>query len=547
LAADLPALINQKKAGSGLAAAPALVLDKNGKDVATTSSEAAKLLRNHASLQINRKAAKQKAVNPYLAHRSSSSFSSSSASSSSSSTTFHSTSRGVSRGASRDFHFIKAGTLVARAERIRKKEEKGMQSGKVGKTHVIEDISSTDTLNNATSPKEQKVVVVAPVPASILEDGKKVEIVGCEWWDLPYLLPETITWAKNLLRLKASKGIVDVKKDGIFPCHVEHFDIERSKTWKLIQKPEMMMPVGEAIDPGPQPIRLTHKERKKIRRRHRKEKQMEEQDKIRLGIIPAPLPKVAMKNLMRVLGNEAVLDPSKMEKDIREGKEQRELDHEMRNLAAKKTPAEVREKRTAKLKGDREKAEMTGIHVAVFKISGELVDATKKFKIDMNARQLYLTGVCLMVQDDNNYNNEHNDYESSMNQKPPTNMVVVEGGKKGIKQYKKLMLRRIKWEQDHASYQEDERLRLVKEAEANGEDAKMKEEENKEDENDDDDQRDSIRHSKFPMMCKMVWEGIVAEPFFKKFRLEQCTSSRVARMFAKKNKFEHYWNMVEEE
>ena len=43
----------------------------------------------------------------------------------------------------------------------------------------------------------------------------------------------------------------------------------------------------------------------------------------------------------------------------------------------------------------------------------------------MNAQQLHLTGCCLIYHD--------------------INIVVVEGGAKGLKKYKKLMLHRIKW------------------------------------------------------------------------------------------------------
>ena len=43
----------------------------------------------------------------------------------------------------------------------------------------------------------------------------------------------------------------------------------------------------------------------------------------------------------------------------------------------------------------------------------------------MNAQQLHLTGCCLVYHD--------------------INIVVAEGGAKGIKKYKKLMLHRIKW------------------------------------------------------------------------------------------------------
>ena len=559
LEADLPALMN--KAGSGLAAAPALVLDKHGKDVATTSMEAAKRLREHASLKINRDVAKKKAVNPYLAHRSSSSSSSSSLFSSSSSSAssllvidHRVKADRVTRNASRDFKFVKVGALVARAERLQKKSEKAIQGGTVGKTHFIRDMDVvndssilTGTMKAVATAKQ--TMRVPPVPTSMVEDAKRSETVGCEWWDLSYLEPTKSAAAKDLLRRRASSSSSSSSaaasststsstlssKDTMFPCAVDDFNIENSKTWKLVQKPQMLAPIGEALDPGPQPVRLTKKERKKIRRRNRAEKQMEEQDKIRLGIIPAPAPKIKMSNLMKVLGNEAVMDPSKMEKDIREGKQQRQLDHEMRNLAAKKTPAEARAKITKKLKGDREKAEKEGINVAVFKITGELLDATKRFKIDMNARQLYLSGVCLIVHDDE-------DITSTV---VPANMIVVEGGAKGIKTYKKLLLRRIKWAQDHPAYQLDEQRRQQEEMNNDESDVKTKDDDDEEEEDGDEDEKKPIRHSKFPMECKLMWEGVVSESKFPQFRLEECKSVRSARGFAKNNKCEHYWNMVE--
>lgn len=38
---------------------------------------------------------------------------------------------------------------------------------------------------------------------------------------------------------------------------------------------------------------------------------------LRLGLIPPDEPKVKMSNLMRVLGNEQVLDPTKVEAQVR--------------------------------------------------------------------------------------------------------------------------------------------------------------------------------------------------------------------------------------
>ena len=47
----------------------------------------------------------------------------------------------------------------------------------------------------------------------------------------------------------------------------------------------------------------------------------------------APAPKVKVSNLMRVLLNEAVADPSAVERRVREEMAKREQNHQMRNLA----------------------------------------------------------------------------------------------------------------------------------------------------------------------------------------------------------------------
>ena len=48
------------------------------------------------------------------------------------------------------------------------------------------------------------------------------------------------------------------------------------------------------------------------------EREKEKQELIRQGLLDPPKPKVKLSNLMRVLGTEAVLDPSAMEKQVRD-------------------------------------------------------------------------------------------------------------------------------------------------------------------------------------------------------------------------------------
>ena len=49
----------------------------------------------------------------------------------------------------------------------------------------------------------------------------------------------------------------------------------------------------------------------------RREAEKEKQEKIQFGLIEKPEPKVRISNLMRVLGSEAVQDPTKVEAHVR--------------------------------------------------------------------------------------------------------------------------------------------------------------------------------------------------------------------------------------
>ncbi|KAJ0404771.1 hypothetical protein P43SY_005595 [Pythium insidiosum] len=129
------------------------------------------------------------------------------------------------------------------------------------------------------------------------------------------------------------------------------------------------------------------RERKKIRRQNRAEREKEKQDKIALGLLPPPEPKVKLSNMMKVLGEQAVADPSAVERKVRQQMAQREKNHEMRNLARKLTPEERREKKLKKIKEDAS----GDIHAAVFRVF-DLSNPQHRFKVDVNAQQYHLTG-----------------------------------------------------------------------------------------------------------------------------------------------------------
>ena len=65
-------------------------------------------------------------------------------------------------------------------------------------------------------------------------------------------------------------------------------------------------------------------ERKKISRQRRLEREKEKQELISQGLLEPPPPKVKISNLMRVLGERAVADPSAIEAEVRSQMAERE-------------------------------------------------------------------------------------------------------------------------------------------------------------------------------------------------------------------------------
>ena len=72
----------------------------------------------------------------------------------------------------------------------------------------------------------------------------------------------------------------------------------------------------ESIKQMTVPFYLTEQEKKKLRRKKRIEKEKEKQEKVSLGLMPAPLPRVTLKNYMKVMAKEAIQDPSKCEQKV---------------------------------------------------------------------------------------------------------------------------------------------------------------------------------------------------------------------------------------
>lgn len=269
---------------------------------------------------------------------------------------------------------------------------------------------------------------------------------------------------------------------------------------------------------------------------------------VQLGLMPPPPPKVKLSNMMRVMGDQAVLTPSEIERKVREETEKRKQNHAMRNVAgcalhvpcdahatpmtrgprpsrlrhcrhSKLTPEERREKWRSKF----EEGEAEEIDMALYRVN-DLGDTLHRFKIDKNAQYMQLTGRVILCTTQR------------------CNMVLVEGGPwlapaavpplpargdgrvtlpcprgavpAGIRKFNKLMLRRIRWNERSADLDAEERGEEVPTRPNN--------------------------------QCHLVWRGSASRRAFLGFRFIEAANSEEARRALEPNGAGPYWDMVEQ-
>ncbi|CAB3381819.1 Hypothetical predicted protein [Cloeon dipterum] len=341
----------------------------------------------------------------------------------------------------RALKFNEPGKYVALADKMRTKAQLEKLQSEIAQIARKTGITTTT-----------KLALITPT------DARDDDVPEVEWWD-SIILAEDSYAERSVGKVVFQGGAVT----------------------NLVEHPTQMRAPTDPLRPIYMPVFLTKKERKKIRRQNRRETWKEEQEKIRLGLEPAPEPKLRITNLMRVLGTEAVQDPTKIEAHVREQMAKRQKAHEDANAARKLTPEERRLKKIKKMKEDT----TLGVQVAVFRVR-DLSNPSKKFKVETNAKQLFMTGTAVIFKD--------------------CNVIIVEGGPKQMKKYKRLMLNRIKWEEDN-----------IKDGDGN----------------------------EVPNKCVLVWEGSEKSRSFSgdiKFKL--CPTERVARELFKKHKVEQHWDLA---
>ncbi|GIY63806.1 hypothetical protein CDAR_601471 [Caerostris darwini] len=219
------------------------------------------------------------------------------------------------------FKFHEKGKFESLAQRLRTKSQLEKLQEEIAQAAKKTGISSAT-----------KLALIVP-----RKEFKEGEVPEVEWWD-SYILQSD----------NYDKYNKNAKLEGVTA---------------LVEHPIQMKPPCDSSQPVFIPLYLTKKERKKLRRQNRREAWKEKQEKIRLGLEPPPEPKVRMSNLMRVLGNQAVQDPTKVEAHVREQMAKRQKAHEEANAARKLTVEQKREKKIRKLKEDTS----AGVLVAVYR------------------------------------------------------------------------------------------------------------------------------------------------------------------------------------
>lgn len=314
----------------------------------------------------------------------------------------------------------------------------------------------------------KKTGIATAAKLAIIQPRKETmdEVPNVEWWDT-----------------------VILQNDDFYPDETSAALFEGIT--HLVEHPIQIKSPGEDTKQGVLKVMLTKEERRKLRRQARNEAQKEIQEKIKLGLINPPEPKVKLSNLMRVLGSDAVSNPTKVESHVRSQMAKRQKAHIDANQERKLTKAQRREKRMKKLREDTS----NGVVVSVYRVR-DLTHPSDKFKVEMNANQLFMTGIIILHKD--------------------CNVIVVEGGPKQSMKFNRLVTQRIKWDKKDKGKNDD----------------------------DDDDDADDEEEEKKENGCQLVWEGSVKQRSFKEMRFKTCPTEAYAREQLKKHGTEHYWDLA---
>lgn len=427
------------------------------------------------------------------------------------------------RTRNKEMHFIEPGTFVEIADRKRLKavnaEQSGFVSGrKTGQYVTSSNMAQIYGAGGAVNDDDLDDVLPPPV----FGNDKTTFPHVLEWWDVE-LLPSKLkkqvaayegkTLSKDAQRqmrqLTDNSKTTNGGKDDISSLNnetvkdlqercFEQAALAHSKTAALIQHIVPVKPANAQEGPEALPtLYLTKRELKRQRKLRRTEKQRDLQDMQAAGLAAPPEPRLTLKNFIRVLGDQAFLDPSQMEQKVMEQIHARQRAHMERNEASKLS----KEGRAEKLAKKLTENTSGGVHVALFYVKN-MSHPYHRTKVDLNAQQYNITGGVLECEN------------------PQLACVICEGGPKAIKKYIRLMTVRMKWKG-------------------------LEEDDEEEEQNTGDDEDAPTTHKFEPNnKCELVWTGMAVKRFFKGFVFQACETSDQARKVLRAKGVGHFWDQV---
>lgn len=138
-----------------------------------------------------------------------------------------------------------------------------------------------------------------------------------EWWD-EFLLPPS------------SAG--EPAKKSFPETGIKESDIYIERITNYVQHPvPLKNPKIEQIEKTVMSVYLTDKEKKRLSRNQRVANEKEKQEKIKLGLMAPPLPKIKLSNYQAIMSKEAISDPSGTEMVAKAIIQKRQDDHNERN------------------------------------------------------------------------------------------------------------------------------------------------------------------------------------------------------------------------
>jgi hypothetical protein len=371
---------------------------------------------------------------------------------------------------------------------------------------MMKKIVTSDKLIKPLS-QVQAIVVTEDKDDFVTTSEKDIPIV--EWWDMAY-------------RKKTKKD----KGDSSAEVEVDYdaLSLSNSKTYTYIQHP---VPIDQIKEDTPLPLILTKAERKRISKQKRMEREQERRDKEMMGLVPPREPKLKLSNYMSILANEAIADPSKVEQSVLKQVYKRAAEHELKNLENKLTPEE-RKAKTIQKRTASEVEKPAAVHVAVFQVK-KLSNRRLQYKIYANTKDWLMTGTAVAVKGS------------------PYNIVLIEGGPKGIKKFLRLMLHRIKYndypedEEDHSKDETNNEVTF----EFNASAIMKKSDDDIEDDNDMSTSTTDININNTD--CKLLWKGLSTTRQFNNYRFFNASTPEGAKKYLKNKDLLHFYSLATNE